>query len=90
MGIYKKAVFLSEVIISYVSMLSIRSKSVYVFGSWRGNKFSDNPKYLYLEAVKDKSLTAIWITKNRNIYTNLKAKALKYIYIKAFQGFIIN
>jgi len=77
MQILKKSVTLFEIIIAYLSVLSIRSKRIYVFGAWGGNKFSDNPKYLYLEALKDKDLTAIWITRNKNIYKSLRARGYK-------------
>lgn len=81
MQIYKKSITVFEVLISYLSMLSVRSKKIYVFGAWGGNKFSDNPKYLYLEALKDKDLTAIWITRNKNVYTTLKSRGYRvYLY----------
>jgi CDP-glycerol glycerophosphotransferase (TagB/SpsB family) len=86
MRFYKKGIVLFKLIISYLSILSIRSKTIYVFGSWRGNKFSDNPKYLYLEALKDKNLTAIWITKNKNVCTTLKALGYRVYLYKSLLG----
>lgn len=70
----------------YLSMLSIRSRKIYVFGAWAGNRFSDNPKYLFLEAVKDKNLTAIWITKSEEVYKQLKAKGYKVYLHNSIKG----
>ncbi len=86
MRFYKKGIVLFKMVINYLSMLSIRSKTIYVFGSWKGNKFSDNPKYLYLEALKDKRLTSIWITKNKNVYTTLKAQGFRVYLYKSLSG----
>jgi CDP-glycerol glycerophosphotransferase (TagB/SpsB family) len=85
-SILKLFIVTFNIIITYLSMLSIRSKKIYVFGAWTGNTFSDNPKYLYLEAIKDKSLTAVWITKNRDIYTKLRAKGFKVYTYKSLRG----
>src|SRR3712207_1135449 len=77
MELRKKLDNLTNLGISYLSMLSIRSKKIFVFGAWQGNTFSDNPKYLYLQAHKDKSLKAIWITRNPEVFNKLKEKGLE-------------
>lgn len=76
MQLRKKVNTLVNLSINYLSMLSIRSKKIYVFGAWQGNTFSDNPKYLYLQARKDKSIKAVWITRNKQLYNHLKAHGL--------------
>jgi CDP-glycerol glycerophosphotransferase (TagB/SpsB family) len=84
--ILKKTITLGEVLISHLSMLSIRSKKIYVFGSWKGNKFSDNPKYLYLEAVKDSTIIPVWITRNKEIYRSMKSRGLRAYMYNSLQG----
>lgn len=74
MKVMNKIQALAKLVLLYASMLSIRSKNIYVFGSWQGKKFSDNSKYLYLQAIKDKSLKAIWITKSRDVYAYMRKK----------------
>lgn len=69
-----KVKYFSELLLPYLSMLSVRSKKIYIFGSWQGKKFSDNPKYLFLEAIKDKSIKSIWITKSHNIYDYMRKR----------------
>jgi CDP-glycerol glycerophosphotransferase (TagB/SpsB family) len=74
-----------KMILAYVSMLSIRDKNIIVFGAWDGNKFADNPKYLFLKALKVPSLKAYWITSNDEVYNELKSlqfPVLRYYSIK--------
>lgn len=79
-----KSIF--KIIISYLSMLSIRSKKIYIFGSWFGEKFADNPKYLYLEALEDKTLRPIWITKNKGVCEELIKKGYEVYLYKSLKG----
>lgn len=74
MNIKGKMKVLTDLAVLYLSMLSIRSKKIYVFGAWQGKKFSDNSKYLFLQAIKDESIKAIWITKDREIYRSMREK----------------
>lgn len=55
-----------------------RDKNTYVFGSWYGEKFADNPKYLYLYYLKS-GKKAYWFTKNKEIYSDLKQKGFPVI-----------
>ncbi|MBN1060031.1 CDP-glycerol glycerophosphotransferase family protein [Clostridium botulinum] len=84
----KKNIFIKIVyiIISYISMLSIRSKNIYIFGAWFGEKFSDNSKYLYLQALKNNNKKAIWITKNSEVYTYLKKKNSEVYMYNSLKG----
>lgn len=52
-------------------MFEKRDPNTWVFGSWFGLRFADNPKYLYLYCLKH-GINAIWITKSRDIYEDLK------------------
>lgn len=72
--------------INYLSMLSIRSNRIYIFGAWFGNKFSDNSKYLYLQASKDKDIRCIWITKNQKVYQDLKDRGIEVYMHKSLRG----
>jgi len=59
----------------YFSMMNHRNPSLMLFGSWWGEKFADNSKYLYLYAVKN-GYNAYWITNNHSVYRELKEKSL--------------
>ena len=59
----------------YPSMLDKRDPNLWVFGSWFGSRFADNPKYLYLYCVKT-GINSVWITKNTEIYNDLRRQGL--------------
>ena len=52
-----------------------RKRNVWLFGAWRGNKYSDNSKALFEYVLKnEKSISPVWITKNRSVYDELSAR----------------
>lgn len=61
-----------------------RSKSIWVFGSWRGLKKNDNTHYLFNYILNsERNIKPIWITKNReitgtNIYYHNSIQAIWY------------
>ena len=58
-------------------------KNRWVFGSWFGDKYSDNSKYFYEFLLKNKQNRVIyWITSNKNVFNELKYKnyPVKYKY----------
>lgn len=58
-----------------ISTTRKRDSDLYVFGSWYGEKFADNPKYLYLYYLKN-GKDAYWFTRNKNVYKELKKSNL--------------
>ena len=58
-----------------LSALKKRDPNLFVFGSWFGDKFADNSKYLYLYFLQ-KGEKAYWITKNEEVYNQLKQDGL--------------
>ena len=64
-----------------------RSNTIWIFGAWYGQKFSDNSKWLYEYVLNNyKSIKPIWITKNKEIYNELR-KQNKNVYLsKSFFG----
>jgi len=56
-------------------MLCKKDNNLCVFGSWFGDKFADNSKYLYLYFLKNQR-NAVWITKNPEVYRQLKSENL--------------
>lgn len=52
-----------------------RNKKIWIFGSWRGQKYSDNSKALFEYVLQnEKDIKPIWITKNKTVYQELKSK----------------
>lgn len=70
-----------------VSFLTPRNKKIWLFGSSFGNRFADNPRYLYLYASQKKDdVRAIWITHKKEIADFLTEKGLEAYYYKSFKG----
>ena len=64
-----------------------RKKNIWIFGSWYGQKYSDNSKWLY-EYVIDNypNINAIWITKSANILEKLKSENKTAYLRNSFKG----
>lgn len=73
-----------------------RKPDIWLFGAWRGNKYSDNSKALYeyvLHHAKD--IHPVWITRNPEVYKELKGRgypvvmnsSIKAIYYMLRGGF---
>ena len=73
-------------IVLYSSMLSIRSKKIWVYGAWAGMKFSDNSKYMYLYMQNDPSIKSIWISKRKDIVEDLNNHGLEAYMYNSFKG----
>ena len=72
MGYFNKIVDIGNLLLS---TLKKRDRDIYIFGSWYGEKFADNPKYLYLYYLKNKK-NAYWVTRSNDVYENLKSNHL--------------
>lgn len=65
-----------------ISFLFPRDKHKWVFGNYIIDQFGDNPKYLFLYVQRyHPDIRAIWITQDRRIYQELRAKGLE-VHIK--------
>lgn len=73
-----------KMIALYKSMF-VKKEDLYVFGSWWGNKFADNPKFLYLNFLK-KGLNAVWITKSEEIFVSMSRKRLPVLMAGSKEG----
>lgn len=50
-----------------------RSRRIWIFGAWYGQKYSDNSKWLYEYVILHcPEIKAVWITKNDSVYNLLK------------------
>ena len=65
-----------------------KSNKIWIFGSWLGNSYSDNPKYLF-EYIGNNhpEITPIWITRNTEIRKELNNNNKICYLINSFQGF---
>ena len=73
--------------IYWLSFITIRSKKIYLFGSSFGNRFADNPKYLYLYAAQHKKdIRPIWITHKKEIVDMLRDNNYEAYHYKSLKG----
>ena len=70
----------------YVSCLFPRSKKIYVFGAWLGQKFADNPKYLFLEAQDHPDIRPVWITKDSEVCRQVRSMGYEAYEYRSFKG----
>lgn len=64
-----------------------KNKKILVFGDRAGLRFADNSRHLFLYINKyHKEFKPIWITKNREIYSNLKKQNFKVFYSNSLRG----
>ncbi len=55
--------------------LKKRDKSLWLFGAWEGQKYSDNPKYFFEYILRKRpDIRAVWITKNKSVKAQLTAQ----------------
>lgn len=71
-----------------ISYIIPKSDKIIIYGAWGGKNFSDNPKYVFLEAAKDLNYKNIWISKNKSVVTELKDKGYSAFYTFSARGII--
>jgi CDP-glycerol glycerophosphotransferase (TagB/SpsB family) len=70
-----------------ISYIVPKNKKVWVFGSWFGNKFSDNSKYLYLYIKHNKpGFRPIWLSKDKYLLKRLKKYGYESYYTYSLNG----
>ena len=66
-----------------------RRRNIWIFGSWDGKKFADNPKYLFLYVYqKQPEITGIWLTRNKAILADLRARGYDAYYMHSLRGIL--
>ena len=71
-----------------IGLLLPKSKNIWIFGSWFGDYYIDNSKYLF-EYVdnNENAITPIWLTRNKLVLQYLRNEGKRCYYIKSFLGF---
>lgn len=65
--------YVKNFIFYFLSFLVIKNKKIWLFGSWTGQSYSDQSKYLFEYVKKNHpEIKAIWITKSKIVYEQLK------------------
>jgi len=56
----------------WLSRIFPRNYKLWVFGAWFGKRYSDNARYLFEYVQDDKGIKAIWITKNKDLISQIR------------------
>lgn len=76
--------------IYFASSFIKRDPNLWVFGSWSGQLYNDNSKYLFEYIVESKNnINAVWITKNRKVLKELKSRQQPAYYCYSVRGIYI-
>lgn len=72
-----------------ISGLVPKNKNLWVFGSWFGNKFADNSKYLFLYVKAcHPEIRSIWLSRNSNVVDKLRKEGYEAYKTNSLKGFI--
>jgi CDP-glycerol glycerophosphotransferase (TagB/SpsB family) len=77
---------LMSIVIYFLSVF-LKNKNITIYGAWRGERFSDNPKYLFIEANKRKNKNRnIWISKNEKVVDEVRNMGYEAYYAYSLKG----
>lgn len=64
-----------------------KDKNLWLFGAWRGQKYSDNSKYLFEWILKyHPEIHAVWMTTNKAILHELKKQGIPVSHARSWEG----
>lgn len=83
-----KYVFMLPLNIVYcVACFIPKDKNLWLFGAWFGEKFLDNPKYIFKEALlKNNEVKVYWVTKKISLNQELQKRGYPSVYAYSFKG----
>lgn len=68
-----------------------RDKKIILFGAWMGDKFTDNPRFLYQYLQEHKTeydiKKLVWVTRNEALYEKLKAEGYDVYMMHSLKSF---
>lgn len=72
----------------FLSLLVPKDDHIWIFGAWMGEKYSDNPKWLYEYVNSNVSkVRAIWLSKDRAIIERLRQRGLEAYHMYSLKGY---
>lgn len=78
------------VTIYWLACLTPKNRRVWLFSSWQGKEYKDNPKYIYQYVLDNcPGIAPIWITKNKNVLEHLKRRNFPAEYAYSLKGMIL-
>lgn len=71
-----------------LSLIVPKTKRLICFGAWYGKKYGDNSQALFESFASESNYHAIWITKDKKIYQDLKSRNLPVYYFMSLKGIL--
>ena len=85
--IKKVFVLVNNLIVYFANFFIWRTKKIWLFGSWMGNQFSDNTRYLFMYLNEKKSeyniKKVVWFTRNKSVYRRLRNHGYNAVYSRS-------
>ena len=76
-----------QIVIYWGSYLVPKSKKIWVFGEWYGQRYADNPRYFFEYVNKEHpNIKSIWITKSKNLVSTIKQSGFECFYYKSLKA----
>ena len=85
----KLAAFIIKIVslpIYLVGFLIPKNNKIWIFGSWKGEKYNDNPKALFEFVCNKEDIRDIWFTKSDKVYDNLIKKGYECYKFYSLKG----
>ena len=77
--------------IGYINGFFSRNRNLWAFGSWRGERFADNPKHLFLYLLdRTDAPRCIWISGSRLIVRTMRSAGLPAVYQYSIRGLYLS
>jgi len=84
----KLPLYILKDIIYFISSIIPKNKNLWIFGSWDGQKFADNSKYLFIYVNEQHpEIRPIWLAKNSKVIKLLQEKGYEAYKSYSFKGF---
>jgi len=88
-GFLKQLCFIAFIPFWHLEIFIPRSKRVWVFGSFDGLKYGDNPRALFEYAAKNHpEIKAVWLTRSKGIFERLNREGYRCRMTYSFKGIL--
>lgn len=90
-AILKLILQISNLILYYASYCIWKNKSLWIFGSWFGDKYCDNPKYLFEYINKyHPEISCVWLSNNQSTIDLVRNLGFEAYYTYSLKGYLLS
>jgi len=89
--IVKVPLYLLGNLVYLISHLVPKDKNLWIFGTWFGEKYADNSKYLFEYVNKNNpEIRAVWLTRNKNTLEQIRQQGYEAYLAYSFKGYLLS